>query len=149
MINNQSIVRDTRLTIVDEPEKEEEMETFYSGTTLENLRTCLTEDPEGNLLFDKWREERHVCPEAIYCVEDFNHAAGYALLRAHQTNGTSILLEGKLGPGKVMFHKLLRAKKFPVSQVWILKEGSPSYLKGDEIRGAQKYFEARNPLDLI
>ena len=126
----------------DKREIKPQKETFYSGTTLENLRTCLIEDSQGNLYFDKSRESRHVHPEAIFCVDDFDHATGYALERARMSNDTSVVLEGKLESDKVIFHKLLGGKNFPVEKVWLKKENAPDCLgKEYEIERAQDYFE--------
>lgn len=148
---------DTRFAIKeydDKKEDESQKETFYSGTTLDNFRTCLTEDSKGDLYFDKKRDERHEEPTIVYCIEEFPVAGEYGLRRSkevHKTEEQSIILEGKLNPKSVMFNRLLGAKSFPVEKVWVLKKNSRRNFgdKAEKINNLQDYFEERNPLDFI
>ena len=138
----------------DEKEAKPQKETFYSGTTLENLRTCLMEDSSGKLYFEKKRDQRHQEPYVVYCIEEFPVAGEYSLRRSKEFNDTeeqSVILEGKLNPQDVMFNKLLGGKSFPVERVWVLKKDSPRNFgdKAEKINDLQDYFEPRNPLDLV
>lgn len=45
--------------------------TVYSGTTVENYRTCAYVDNRGRVVFDKGREPRHEHPN-FYFDQDFN-----------------------------------------------------------------------------
>jgi hypothetical protein len=98
---------------------------FYSGTILQNLKTCLYKE-KGKIIFDKRLEPMHENSE-IYFTSDFNIAAFYGIRTATKTSmGNPVVMCGcpldEIFPDSRMNNDQVytsRNGKFEVIEVWL------------------------------
>ena len=95
---------------------------IYSGTTVENYRTCVFID-HGKVFFDKRREPRHQ-HRRFYFDKSFSTATLFALdcanSRIHEH--TPLLMEGYLLEDLLQgYGSLDVGELFPVGKVWVPK----------------------------
>ncbi len=129
----------------------------YFGTTLENFFACAEVDAQGNVVFAKSREPRHVEPQATQFVEGLSGGASIAYRRAKELGHVPLILEGELNRKKYFSRReLLSGEAFPVKQVWIPKDGVSweGYKRHEDNRDPEqtetrRVFEARNPIDIL
>lgn len=128
--------------------------TAYYGTTLENFLTCAKVTDSG-VVFVKRQEQQHVEPEATQLIYGLTGGASYAFVRAKELGHTPLIVEGELDRSTYYLRQeLFPGEPFPVTQVWVPKEGVDwrsynRFTHDPEEKETYRVFEAKKPLDII
>lgn len=105
---------------VDEINPEERV-TVYSGTTLQNYRSCAYETPKG-ILFDKGKVLKHDF-ETLFFVPAFEGGVRYAFDIAKKLKHDPLIMGGKVKKSVRLDYELSKGEPFYVDQIYILKPG--------------------------
>ncbi len=99
----------------------EEMVTVYSGTTLQNYRSCAYETSKG-ILFDKKKEPKHDF-KTLFFVPAFEGAARYTLEIAKKLRHTPLIVDGWVKRNRRLDYELPEEEPFYIGRIYLPKPG--------------------------
>jgi len=118
----------------------------YSGTTLENFRTCAFIAGK-RVLFDK-RMESRCYHHDFFSTPSFNQAVDFGYQTARKLNNNILILETRLPINK---HRFGPEEEIVINGVWMLRNNkNTDVLKGVSTEGdLREYFERLNPIEVL
>ena len=124
----------------------------YSGTTLDNYRTCAFINEQQQVVFNKAREPRYAFGSFFY-VPAFEGAARYAFERANELGGNPLVISGLMDEENWTVrhtYELANGEFFVVNGVWLPKKGLDWHQLNPYGKGLSKeFFDEFDPKKLL